>query len=65
MYPIITSSFSIKNEGTFRFVKYCCVTYWNNTNQQCVEKKIDNKWEKLSYEESSRIAKLYLKDVKS
>ena len=59
-YPIISDSFVIPNEGIFRFFRNQCITYWNNTNQQGVEKLIDNKWEKLSYEESSRIAKIYL-----
>jgi len=61
LYPIITNSFTIANEGTFRFVKNGPVTYWNHISQQCVEKLTnDNKWEKLNYEESSRIAKQYV-----
>lgn len=64
-YPIITTPFTIINEGIFRFIKNGPVTYWNSIDQQGVEKLIDgNKWEKISYEESSRIAKLYLAEHK-
>ena len=64
-FPIITEPFLITNEGTFRFVRNQPITYWNLIEQQCVEKLVDEgKWEKLNYEESSRIAKLYLKEYK-
>lgn len=63
MYPIITDPFTIEYiDAVYRFVKNGPVTYWNSTDQQCVEQLINNKWEKLSYEESSRIAKLYVKE---
>jgi hypothetical protein len=58
-YPVITDSFNLR-EGTFRFVRYKPITYWHSIDQQGVEQLIKNKWVKLSYEESSRIAKLYL-----
>lgn len=62
-YPIITDPFTITNEGTFRFVKNCSIAYWTSINQQCVEKLIGkDEWIKLSWDESHRIAKQFLKE---
>lgn len=63
-YPIITEPFIITNEGTFRFYRNSGITYYTGIKQQGVEKLVDDVWVKVSYEETQRIAKLYLKEYK-